>query len=184
MLDDAGQNGTLVDDCALLAMVERGDERAMASLYDRHSKIVYSVALRVCRDVGAAEDVVQEIFIQIWRNPRQFAAVRGSFSVWLSVISRHRSIDRLRSRRQIECVDDLMLVSSYDLASDAELNLMMEKARILIPLLPPDQRSYLEMAFFDGKTHKEIAEETNCPLGTVKTRIRTALSSLRKGLHE
>ncbi|NYF51520.1 RNA polymerase sigma-70 factor (ECF subfamily) [Edaphobacter lichenicola] len=152
----------------------------MAALFDRYSKVVYSVALRVLRDPAAAEDVLQEIFMQIWRNPDGFVATRGSLGGWLAVVSRNRSIDALRRKRPMESVDDMSLASNYNLANEAERNSLMEKARAVINLLPVEQRKTLEMAFFDGLTHSEIAEMTGDPLGTVKTRIRSALTSLRK----
>ena len=168
------------DDGTLLALVQRGDEYAMASLFDRYSKIVYSVALRVLRDPAAAEDVLQEVFMQIWRNPGGFVATRGSLGGWLAVVSRNRSIDALRRKRPTETVDDMAIASNYNLANEAERNNMMEKARVVIHQLPMEQRKTLEMAFFDGLTHSEIAEMTGDPLGTVKTRIRSALLTLRK----
>ena len=152
----------------------------MASLFDRYSKVVYSVALRVLRDPASAEDVLQEIFMQIWRNPDGFVATRGSLGGWLAVVARNRSIDALRRKRPTEPVDDMALASNYNLADEAERNSLMEKARGVIQLLPMEQRKTLEMAFFDGLTHSEIAEMTGDPLGTVKTRIRSALTSLRK----
>lgn len=172
-----------MDDASLLALVQRGDEPAMASLFDRYSKVVYSVALRVLRDPASAEDVLQEIFMQIWRSPDSFVATRGSLGGWLAVVSRNRSIDALRRRRPTESVDEIALASPYNLSEEAERNSMMEKARAVIVLLPLEQRKTLEMAFFDGLTHSEIAEMTGDPLGTVKTRIRTALLSLRKAFH-
>ena len=168
------------DDAALLTLVRNGDEYAMASLFDRYSKIVYSVALRVLRDPAAAEDVLQEIFMQLWRNPDGFVASRGSLGGWLAVVSRNRSIDALRRKRPTECVEEMALASNYNLADEAERNNMMEKARGVIHQLPAEQRKTLEMAFFDGLTHSEIAEMTGAPLGTVKTRIRSALTTLRK----
>jgi RNA polymerase sigma-70 factor, ECF subfamily len=171
---------SVLDDAGLLALVERGDESAMATLFDRYSKVVYSVALRVLRDPAAAEDVLQEVFMHIWRNPGSFVATRGSLGGWLAVVARNRSIDALRRKRPMEQVEEMSLASNYNLAVEAERNSMMEKARGAIRLLPIEQRKTLEMAFFDGLTHSEIAEMTGDPLGTVKTRIRSALGSLRK----
>jgi RNA polymerase sigma-70 factor, ECF subfamily len=168
------------DDSTLLLQVQRGEEPAMASLFDRYSKVVYSVALRVLRDPASAEDVLQEVFMQIWRNPDGFVATRGSLGGWLAVVARNRSIDMLRRKRPTEQVDDMALASNYNLANEAERNSLMEKARTVIHRLPVEQRKTLEMAFFDGLTHSEIAEMTGDPLGTVKTRIRSALTSLRK----
>ena len=168
------------DDSSLLASVQQGDQPAMASLFDRYSKLVYSVALRVLRDPAAAEDVLQEVFMQIWRNPDSFTAARGSLGGWLATVSRNRSIDTLRRKRPTVDVDDVPLASSFNLADEAERNSLMERARGVMHQLPTEQRKTLEMAFFDGLTHSEIAEMTGDPLGTVKTRIRSALLTLRK----
>jgi RNA polymerase sigma-70 factor (ECF subfamily) len=168
------------DDPSLLALVQLGDERAMASIYDRYSKLVYSVALRVLRDPASAEDVLQEVFMQIWRDPDSFTAARGSLGGWLAIVSRNRSIDSLRRKRPSTNVDDVALASNFNLAGEAERNSLMELARAVILKLPVEQRKTLEMAFFDGLTHSEIAEMTGDPLGTVKTRIRSALLTLRK----
>jgi RNA polymerase sigma-70 factor (ECF subfamily) len=170
------------EDLNLLARVQRGDEAAMAALYDRYSRVVYSVALRVLRDASAAEDVLQEIFMQVWRTPDSFVSARGSLAGWLAVVTRNRSIDTLRRRKPTEQVEDVALASPTNLAEEGERNIMMQRARVVIAQLPLEQRKTLEMAFFDGLTHTEIAEMTGDPLGTVKTRIRSALLTLRKGM--
>ena len=168
------------DDSDLLARVKRGEPEAMTTLFDRYSRMVYSVALRVLRDPAAAEDVMQEILMQVWRNPNSFVAARGGLGGWLSVVARNRSIDSLRRKRPSEQVEEIQLASSFNLAAEAERSLLMERAREVVVHLPAEQRKTLEMAFFDGLTHSEIAEITGDPLGTVKTRIRTALTTLRK----
>jgi RNA polymerase sigma-70 factor (ECF subfamily) len=170
------------EDAALLTQVKLGDERAMADLYDRYSRVVYSVALRVLRDPSAAEDILQEIFMQIWRSPDSFIETRGSLGGWLAVVARNRTIDALRRRRPMDSTSDIDLASSYNLADEAERQRMMDKARGILHTLPTEQRKTLEMAFFDGLTHAEIAEMTGNPLGTVKTRIRSALITIRKAL--
>ena len=170
------------DDAFLLSAVGNGDEAAMATLFDRYSKIVYSVSLRVLRDTAAAEDVLQEIFLQIWRKPESFAPSRGSLAGWLAVVARNRSIDAIRRRKPTDDVEDIALASSFNLAEESERTLMTERARGAMVRLPAEQRKVLEMAFFDGLTHSEIAELTGDPLGTVKTRIRTALLTLRKAM--
>ncbi len=152
----------------------------MAFLFDRYSKVVYSVALRVLRDTASAEDVLQEIFMQVWRSPGSFLETKGSLGGWLAVVARNRSIDTLRRRRPTDPVEEISLASSFNLAEEAERNNMMERARSVIVQLPVEQRKTLEMAFFDGLTHTEIAAMTGDPLGTVKTRIRSALLTLRK----
>ena len=177
---DRQDAGPVEGDSVLLERVRRGDEAAMAALYDRYAKIVYSVSLRVLRDVGAAEDVLQEIFMQVWRNPGTFLETKGSLGGWLAVVARNRSIDTLRRRRPTDQVEEVSLASPLNLAEEAERNSLMERARGAILHLPAEQRKTLEMAFFDGLTHTEIAEMTGDPLGTVKTRIRSALLTLRK----
>lgn len=168
------------EDLMLLERVRRGDQAAMATLYDRYSRIVYSVALRVLRDPATAEDVLQEIFMQVWRSPGSFSGAKGSLGGWLAVVARNRSIDQLRRRRPTDQVEEVALASPFNLAEEAERHAMMDRARAAIVHLPAEQRKTLEMAFFDGLTHTEIAEMTGEPLGTVKTRIRSALLSLRK----
>lgn len=172
----ADQDGQLLD------RVRRGDEQAMGAVYDRYSKIVYSVALRVLRDTASAEDVLQDVFLGLWRRPETFVAARGSLGGWLAVVARNRAIDSLRRKRPSEQIEEVQLAAPYDLADEAQRNVMMVKARDIIQQLPYEQRKTLQMAYFDGLTHSEIAEVTGDPLGTIKTRIRTALLTLRKEL--
>jgi RNA polymerase sigma-70 factor (ECF subfamily) len=175
-------NGGTSQDGQLLDRVRRGEEQAMATLYDRYSKLVYSVALRVLRDPASAEDVLQDVFLGVWRRPERFVSARGSLGGWLAVVARNRSIDMLRRRRPSEQIEEVYLASPFDLADEAQRNTLMQRARAIILHLPLEQRKTLEMAYFDGLTHSEIAEITGDPLGTVKTRIRSALLSLRKEL--
>lgn len=169
-------------DATLVARVRAGDQDAMAVLYDRYSSIVYATALRVLGDTAAAEDVLQEIFLQLWRNPTAFDASRGHLASWLGVITRHRSIDVLRKRRPQTDFDDVVIATRHDLSSEAERNTIVEKIRAAMAEMPPEQRRCMEMAYFQGLTHSEIAANTGEPLGTVKTRIRSALMQLRKML--
>ena len=167
-------------DFALLAAIRSGDESAMATLYDRYSSVVYAVALRVLGDTGSAEDVLQDVFMQLWRNPSLFDASRGNLAPWLAVISRNRAIDRLRKRRPESDIEDVVVSVEPDLAGDAERSRAMDKVRIVLHTMPAAQRDALEMAYFDGLSHSEISEKTGEPLGTIKTRIRAGLMSLRK----
>jgi RNA polymerase sigma-70 factor, ECF subfamily len=167
-------------DLALVTAIRSGDQGAMAELYDRYSSVVYAVALRVLQDAGTAEDVLQDIFMQLWRNPGAFDASRGNMAPWLAVIARHRAIDSLRRRRPESNIEDVVVAVESDLASDAERGRTLEKVRGVLENMSASQRSVLEMAYFEGLTHSEIAEKTGEPLGTIKTRIRTGLSSLRK----
>jgi RNA polymerase sigma-70 factor, ECF subfamily len=168
------------DDAALIARMRAGDQSAMAGLYDRYSRVVYGVALRVLASTTAAEDVVQEIFLQLWRKPDSFNAERGKLGPWLAVIARNRAIDHLRKRPMEDDIDELPISTGVDLESDSAQKLAIEKIRGVLAQLPQDQRRVLEMAFFEGVTHSEIAGKTGEPLGTVKTRIRAGLLALRK----
>lgn len=167
-------------DFKLLSAIRSGDEQAMAGLYDRYSAVVYSVALRVLGDTGAAEDVLQEVFMQLWRNPGGFDASRGNLAPWLAVIARNRAIDLLRKRRPETDIADVVVAVTPDMAGEAARARTMEKVRSVLGTMPPAQRNALEMAYFEGLSHTEIAAKTGEPLGTVKTRIRAGLLALRK----
>ena len=162
-------------DVSLVGAIRSGDESAMATLYDRYSSIVYAVALRVLGDTGAAEDVLQEVFMQLWRNPGVFDSSRGNLGAWLAVITRNRAIDGLRKRRPETDIADVVVSVEPDMAGDAERSRAMEKVRGALGGMPAAQRSALEMAYFEGLTHTEIAAKTGEPLGTIKTRIRAGL---------
>ena len=167
-------------DAMLVSAVRSGDEQAMAELYERYSAIVYSVALRVLGDTAAAEDILQEVFMQFWRTPDVFDATRGSLPGLLAVISRNRAIDLLRKRRPETDIADVVVSIEPDLASGTDWSRALEKIRSVLGGMPSTQRSALEMAFFEGLTHSEIAAKTGEPLGTIKTRIRAGLVILRK----
>jgi RNA polymerase sigma-70 factor, ECF subfamily len=169
-----------VDETAMLTRIGQRDENAMEEIFRRYSGPVYSVALRVLRDSSQAEDVLQEVFLQLWRKPAAFVQNRGSLGAWLVVIARNRAIDVLRRRKPSDSVDDVVLASTVNVADEAERNTMMEKVRRVIADLPMEQQKSLELAYFEGLSHTEIASRTGDPLGTVKTRIRQALISLRK----
>lgn len=168
------------DDAALIARLRAGDQSAMADLYDGYSGVVYGVALRVLANATAAEDVVQEVFLQLWRHPQAFDANRGRLAPWLAVIARNRAIDHLRRRPSEEDINELPISTGIDLEGEAAQKLAVDKVRGALAQLPQEQRKTLEMAFFEGMTHTEIAGKTGEPLGTVKTRIRTGLLALRK----
>ena len=175
----SANRGDAADEMRLVARIRAGDQQAMSELYDRYAKVVYAVALRVLQDAAGAEDVLQDVFLQLWRNPDAFDASRGSLAAWLSVISRHRSIDRLRKRRPETDIEDCVIASGPDLRDETERTLVIEKVRGVLDQMNPDQRKVLELAFFQGLTHTEIAEKTGEPLGTIKTRIRSGLQQLR-----
>lgn len=166
----------------LLERVRARDHHAMTDLFDRYSRMVYSVALRVLKDPGQAEDVMQDVFFNLWENSKSFTSGRGSLGAWLMVVARNRSIDALRRRKPSDSVDDVVLPAKTNLAAEAERNTIMEKVRAVMNGLPQDQQKSLQLAFFEGLSHSEIAARTGDPLGTVKTRIRTALISVRKAI--
>jgi RNA polymerase sigma-70 factor (ECF subfamily) len=168
------------DEAALIARISSGDQSAMGELYDQYSGIVYGVALRVLGNTMAAEDVVQEVFLQLWRNPQAFHSDRGRLAPWLAVIARNRAIDVLRKRQPEDDIHELPIATGVDLESEAARKIAIEKVRGVLAQLPPEQRKAVELAFFEGLTHTEIAGKTGEPLGTVKTRIRAALLALRK----
>lgn len=167
-----------------MAAIRSGDERAMAVVYDRYSAIVYSVSLRVLNDTGRAEDVLQEVFMQLWRNPWAFDSGRGNLGPWLAVIARNRSIDALRKQRPESDIENVVVSVEPDLAGDAARSQAMEKVRHVMSGMQASQRSALDLAYFEGLSHTEIAAKTGEPLGTVKTRIRAGLLALRKAFSE
>jgi RNA polymerase sigma-70 factor, ECF subfamily len=167
------------DEMRLVARIRGGDQQALSELYDRYSNVVYGVALRVLQDAAAAEDILQDIFLQLWRKPDAFDSSRGSLAAWLAVIARHRSIDRLRRRRPETDIEDCVIAGGADPRDETERTLVIEKVRVVMNEMSSDQRTAMEMAFFQGLTHTEIAEKTGEPLGTIKTRIRSGLQTLR-----
>lgn len=180
-MSTAAQNPGL-SDAALVSAVRAGNQDAMAQLYDRYSQVVYAVAMRVLGDTTVAEDVLQEIFMQLWRNPGAFDASRGSLAPWLAVIARNRAVDMLRKRRPQDDISEVTLGFEPDMAAEADLARVVEKVRAVLKDMPPPQRSALEMAYFEGYSHSEIAQKTGEPLGTIKTRIRAGLTLLRKAV--
>ena len=173
---------TQLDDRELLERIRLRDQDAMRVLFKRYGGAVFSVALRILHDPSQAEDITQEILFQLWRSSESFVHGRGSLGAWLVVVARNRSIDALRRRKPTDSVEDVVLASTQNLASEAERDVMIEKVRGYMEGLPPEQQKSIEMAFFQGLSHTEIASKTGDPLGTVKTRIRLALLSLRKSL--
>src|SRR3954454_21908349 len=171
-----------VTDSMLISRIRAGDEDALALLHDRYAQVVYSVALRVLAETTQAEDILQELFLQLWRNPQAFDSNRGSLGAWLAVIARHRAIHYLRRRRPETDIEDVVVAVDSNLEQAVERNIAIGKVRAAVEHLPVEQRKPLEMAFFQGLTHSEIAEKTGEPLGTIKTRIRAALLALRKVL--
>jgi RNA polymerase sigma-70 factor (ECF subfamily) len=167
----------------LVAAIRAGESAGMSELYDRYSGIVYAVALRVLGDTGAAEDILQEVFMQLWRNPGLFDSSRGSLAPWLAVITRNRAIDVLRKRKPETDIADVVVSVQPDMAGEAGRSQAMDKVRNTLGSMPSAQRDALQMAYFEGLSHTEIAAKTGEPLGTIKTRIRAGLLTLRKAFN-
>jgi len=173
-------------DRALVARIEGRDADALALLYDRHASRLMGLAHRILGDTGEAEEVLQEVFLYVWRSASSFDASRGTVLAWLLVVTRSRAIDRVRSRRpgsrgSLRDLDEISnRPGSEDVEADSVTRQWESLCRSAIADLPADQRRVLELAYFGGLTHQEIAEETATPLGTVKTRARLGLMKLRE----
>lgn len=172
-------------DVALMERIMQRDETALAALYDRYAGILSSVLNRILRDKQAAEEILQDIFFQLWRGAQQFDASRGSVPGWLMVIARNRAISRLRHHNpaQGEELRENTVCVGVSLESSIAQRQLMEKVQAALDTLPKEQRAAVELAYFEGLTQSEIAARTGDPLGTVKTRLRTALGTLKRALH-
>jgi RNA polymerase sigma-70 factor, ECF subfamily len=178
-----GEAGGAASDWSLLERVVRKDEAALSELYDRYSGLVYSEAKRILRDAGAAEEILQDLFYQVWRTASRFEPARGSLAGWLLVAARNRAISKLRRRTgKNEELDQNGVDLRVNVESSAAQKLLLEKVRAVMGSLPDGQRLALECAYFEGMTHSEIAAKTGEPLGTVKTRIRSAMETLKQVL--
>jgi len=171
-------------DWSLLERVVRKEESALAALYDRYSGLVFAEAIRILRDNGAAEEILQDIFYQVWRTAEKFDPARGSLPGWLMVVARNRAISRLRRRsgRIDEELDPNAVSVSINLENAASQNQIIGRLKSVMSGMPDSQRQAIELAFFEGLTHSEIAAKTGEPLGTIKTRIRSALEVLRRSV--
>lgn len=172
----------------LVRSIALGRQTAFAGLYDETSPLVFGLAVKMLGNSADAEEVAADVFAQVWRTAASFDTARGSVSSWLIMLTRSRAIDKIRSRTErrrreqemeahFEAVDPGM---SQETA--AALNDQRRKVRLALADLPADQRRLIEMAFFSGLSHAELAEETGVPLGTVKTRIRLGMMKLRESL--
>lgn len=183
------------DESQLLTRIGRGDESALAALYDRFSRPIYSMVLRITYNERDAEEIVQDVFLTVWRTAATFDAQRASAFTWLTTVARNKAIDRIRaSQRRIppppstetnsgnEAVDPS--ANPADEVSQADRS---ESLSLIVRTLPTNQRQAIELAFFDGLTHPEIAERLGETIGTVKSRIRLGMDKLRiklKGARE
>ena len=175
-------------DRAVLARVASGDLAALEELYDRYRTMAYSLALRITADPAAAEDVVQDAFLGVWRNVARYAEGRGSVRTWFLSIVHHRAIDAIRRRRPVAELPDPEAGPSPaalripDVWSEVAGRLDAAAIRRALASLTDVQREALELGYFGGLTQLEIAERTGAPLGTVKSRVRLGLLALREAL--
>ncbi len=181
---DRGRQYLLLADEELISFVGRGDAEAFAVLYDRHSRPAYSLAYRMMGEKQAAEDLVQDAFLKLWRAATSYRVERASVRTWLLSIVHNRGIDQLRSaasrRRTQERVEATAPRSQPSEAfSESWRNSQRERVREALNTLPGDQLTVLELAYFSGYTHVEIAELLGLPLGTVKGRMRLGLKKIR-----
>ena len=172
-------------DAEYLTAISRGDEDSLAALYDRYSSILFSLAQRILNDRPEAEDILQEVFLQVWKNAAKFDETRGRAFTWLAVMTRSRALDRLRSlsaRRRV--IDEDGEVTDRAGTSDAAAAVKQSEDRetvgAALAQLPENQRDTLLLAYFDGLSQMEIAQRTGVPLGTIKSRTRSAMMRLRE----
>ena len=180
--------GSAAADRQAVDRIARGDDDALAELYDRHARLVFSLALRIVRDQGEAEDLVQEVFSQVWQQASRYVESRGNVIAWMLTLTRSRAIDRLRRRsaRPHDTGTGPAVAGLADTALPVDQQLAwagrVSQIRDALEQLPLLQRIAIELAFYEGLTHAEVAERLELPLGTVKTRIRQGLLKLRDRL--
>jgi RNA polymerase sigma-70 factor, ECF subfamily len=180
-----GRQYLLLADEDLMSLTDDGDAGAFAGLYDRHGRAAYSLAYRMMGERQAAEDLVQEAFLQAWRAAGSYRAERGSVRTWVLSIVHHRGIDQLRSSASRRRTQDRFEASASvsqpsEAFSEAWRNSQRVQVREALRELPPEQLRVLELAYFSGYTHREIAELLDLPLGTVKGRMRLGLKKIRE----
>jgi RNA polymerase sigma-70 factor (ECF subfamily) len=179
----------VTDDAALMSQIAQAHSAALSELYDRYGRMVFSLAFRITGSSETAEEVTQDVFVQVWRFAEHYDPQQGKLTTWLNSVTRNRAIDILRQQNvrpegHADSMDD-DLFSFNDPAGEAavepsvELRMQQEQVRQALEQLPEEQRQALALAYFMGMTQQEIAEELNQPLGTVKTRIRLGMIKLK-----
>lgn len=175
-----------LSDEALVALVARSDETALAELYDRVGGAAYGLAYRVLRDASLAEDVVQEAFLGLWRTAGSFLPERAKASTWILTLVHRRAVDAVRreQRRRAEPLEGAPEPAGGSAEEDAWLRLERERVQAALAQLPDQQREAIELAYYGGFTQSELAERLGQPIGTIKSRMFAGLSRLRELLGE
>jgi RNA polymerase sigma-70 factor (ECF subfamily) len=175
-----------LSDEALVALVARADEEALAELYDRFGRVAYGLALRIVRDPALAEDAVQEGFMAVWRSAARFVADRAKASTWILTLIHRRAVDLVRREepRRAEPLDSAPQPSGDDTEDEVWLRLRRTRVQEALARLPEKQREALELAYYGGFTQSELADRLGEPLGTIKSRMFSGLATLRELLAE
>jgi RNA polymerase sigma-70 factor (ECF subfamily) len=176
-----------LDDNLLIQRIAQANSGALSELYDRYSRLVYSLAVYMVADAGLAEEITQDVFLQVWRKAGSYQTDLGKVTTWLTSITRHRAIDMLR-RQNVRPegswtgLEDALDLPGENLAVEPQVlySAQREHIRRALAALPPEQRIAVSLAYYQGLTQQEIAERLNEPLGTVKTRIRLGMQKLRQ----
>jgi RNA polymerase sigma-70 factor (ECF subfamily) len=173
-----------VTDDQLLAEIARGDEDALAALYDRYGRPSYALAVRILRDPQLAQDAVQDAFLAVWRTAATFDARRGKASTWLLTLVHRRAVDVVRreDRRRAAPLDDAPVASGDSTDETAELREQRRAVQAALTVLTPAEREAIELAYYGGLSQSEIAERLDVPLGTIKSRMFAGLAKLRDAL--
>ena len=188
-LTPRGQHEVSLDATLLSRLLQR-DVRAFEQLYERHARLVYGLVLRILNHAATSEEVVQDVFLQLWRNAAHYDAQRGPFVPWLLTMARNRALDQLRRKserqrrleEQTDHLPEVFTAPDYERALDEKRR--AERVRALMASLAPQQKRAIELAYFEGMSHSEIAVALKEPLGTVKSWIRNGLLRLKEGLQQ
>jgi RNA polymerase sigma-70 factor (ECF subfamily) len=178
------------DDLDLVRRLQTGDRNAVDDLYERFRRPAFSLARRILGDDAMAEDVLQDVFLSVWRDPWAYERARGSFASWLLAVVHHKAVDAVRReesqrRRTAQAGDELMLaepMATRDVGEEAESRVVAEQVRSALGALTPPQREALTLAYYGGYTQREVAALTGAPLGTVKTRMLGGMRRLKEEL--
>lgn len=171
--------GTDADDVALIEAMAGGDRTALAGLYDRHASTLLALALRILRNRGEAEDLLHDVFLEVWRAAKDYDTSRGRVRTWLVIRMRSRALDVVKSARMARRTDDDTVVAQVVATDDPSASTDQTRVRAALGEVPGDQRAVLELAYFEGLSCSEIADKLAVPIGTVKSRLAAGLSKLR-----